>query len=106
MRDTSAHARGAFRSRPHHAARVDNGVARPGANAGLGAALPDLPRRVPARLEVLERLLVLEGVHALPEALVRIGGEPSPRDEALERLLHELLALAQHVEDPGREGEG
>src|SRR5690242_12927774 len=94
MLDASPHARRAFSCPPHHGAGVDDGVARSRTDAGFGAALPDLPRRVPARLEVLQRLLVLEGVHALPEAFVAIGDEPAPRDEPLERLLHELLALA------------
>src|SRR3954462_6057953 len=48
------------------------------------APLPHLPRRIPLGIEIVEALLVLEGVHAAPEPVVLVGGELALVDEALE----------------------
>src|SRR6185436_14286336 len=53
---------------------------------------PDPPRGLAAGFHVVELLLVLEGVHAGPEARVSIGQQLLLLDQASERLLHELFA--------------
>ena len=58
-----------------------------------------LPGRLAARVDVLQELPLLERVHAGPEAVVRVGDQLSLRGQPLERLLHEVLALADVVED-------
>src|SRR5690349_11981233 len=64
-----------------------------------GGVLPDLPHGPPVLVQLLERLAVLEGVHAAPEAVVRVAGQTSLLDEPLERFDHQLLALVEHVPD-------
>src|SRR5690349_2939164 len=62
-------------------------------------APPHLPRRAALGIERLERLQVLEGVDAAPEAGIGASLELLPLDEAAERLLHQLLAGLEIVED-------
>src|SRR6185436_14397346 len=66
---------------------------------------PDPPRGLAAGFHVVELLLVLEGVHAGPEARVSIGQELLLLDQATERLLHELFAGLHRLEDGPLEGE-
>src|SRR3954451_21236192 len=61
--------------------------------------LPDFPRDLPPRVEILEELLVLERIHAGPEAIVRVGEQPPGACQPLERLLDELLARPHPLED-------
>ena len=51
--------------------------------------VPDLPWRR-AQVQILEVLLVLEGVHRLPEPVVPQDGELALRDQALEGLLDQF----------------
>ena len=51
-----------------------------------------------ALVERVELLLVLDRVHRLPEALVGVGDQLFSLDQALEGLLHELLAGVDVVE--------
>src|SRR5690606_5543702 len=74
-------------------------VPSPAALPSASGALPDLPRCVVVLDQLLEPLLVLERVHALPEAVVAIRVQLALRDQTLERLVDELLALAKVVED-------
>src|SRR2546425_12655479 len=68
-------------------------------DSDAAGSLPDFPRRFPLRIEVVELLLILEGVPAGPETLVAIGQELLFRDEAPEGFLDELFALADVFED-------
>src|SRR4030095_1454275 len=54
--------------------------------------LPDLPGRVAPRLHLVEPLLVLESIHAGPEAGVAVAQQLLALDETRERLLDELLS--------------
>src|SRR5262245_28872226 len=67
--------------------------------------VPDLPRRMAPRIELLQPLTVLERVHRHPEAVVGIGDELAFPDEALEGLQHELLSVVDVLEDLLAEGE-
>ncbi len=60
---------------------------------------PDLPGRVAALDHVVERLLLLEGVHRHPEAVVPVGIEAVLLHQPGEALHHELLAFEEIVED-------
>jgi hypothetical protein len=75
----------------------------PGSRASLrpstASPLPERPGRVPRLVLGLEVLLVLEGVHRRPEPLVAVGEQQVLLDEALERLLDQLLPFADEVED-------
>src|SRR4051794_32206652 len=66
---------------------------------------PDLPRRLAARVHVVEELLLLERVHAQEEAIVLVSDQLLLLDQPLERFLDELLAGADHVEDRGPQDE-
>src|SRR5512134_620553 len=78
----------------------------PSSSACMRASgLPDLPGRLAARQQVLEALLVLEGVHARPEAVVGVSAQLALRDQAAERLDHQLLAGLDVVEDLAPEHE-
>src|SRR6267378_2665470 len=61
--------------------------------------LPHLPRDLTARVEVLEKLLVLERVQARPEAVIGIREQLARGGEAFERLLDQFLARPHPVED-------
>src|SRR5215472_4328666 len=61
--------------------------------------VPDLPGSVPLGVEVVEMLLVLEGVHASPEAIVLISDELLFGDEAPEWLVDEFFAFLQVLEN-------
>ena len=65
------------------------------------AVLPDHPRALAPGLHAVERDLVLEGVHRLPEAHVAVAAEQALLEQAREGLLHQLLALVHVVEDLG-----
>src|SRR5882672_2412867 len=87
---------------PRHKTR--NGPERRAPRGGsrrMGSAVraPHFPRRLAARVEILELLLVLERVHGGKEPVVTIRHQLLGRDQPLERLLHELLAVAQVVEN-------
>ena len=66
---------------------------------------PHLPRRPAAGRQRLQVVLVLQGVHRRPEALVRIGDQLAALDQALERLFDELFAVVDVVEDLAAEDE-
>jgi len=54
---------------------------------------PQLPRRIATRVNLVEMLLLLEGVHARPEAVVGIGEQLALLDEPTEWLLDQFLAF-------------
>src|SRR2546425_8934804 len=66
-------------------------------DSDAAGSLPDFPRRFPLRIEVVELLLILEGVHAGPETVVAIGQELLFRDERSEEHTSELQSLAYLV---------
>src|SRR5215831_13713908 len=68
------------------------------------ASLPDLPGSIALAVHVRELLVLLEGVHA-PEAVVPVSDELLLLDQAMERLLDQLLALFDVVEDLAPEDE-
>src|SRR6266704_4736008 len=70
---------------------------QPSAAAGGGG--PGGPGRVAAVVEGLEVLQVLQGVQGGPEALVAVGDQLAVSHQPLERLLHQVLPLADVVED-------
>src|SRR5262249_46191403 len=74
-------------------------------SVGSREALPNLPRRIAARVQVVEQLLVAEGVHALPETGGSVRDELSIGDQPLERLLHQLFSFLQIIENGALEGE-
>src|SRR4051794_7670724 len=51
------------------------------------ARVPELPRRGAALVQLLEALLVLQGVHRRPEALVALGEHLAVEHQARERLV-------------------
>src|SRR5206468_12699572 len=67
--------------------------------------LPYFPGRLAPRVQLFELLLVLERVHAAPVTLVLVGQQLLLCDQPLERLLDQLLARLDVVEDFGAEGE-
>src|ERR1700760_3767560 len=67
--------------------------------------LPDPPRWFAGRPEVVQLDHVLVGVHALPEALVPVGGELPVVRQALERLPLEDAVGGEVVERPGLHAE-
>src|SRR5262245_48846063 len=71
------------------ARRVPSGLGRP----------PDLPGCVAARAQILQHLPVLERVHRAPEARVLVRQQLALRDQPAERLLDEILAVLDVVED-------
>src|SRR5258708_7148515 len=64
-----------------------------------GLRLPHLPRDLAARIEVLEKLLVLERVQTRPETVVRVGEQLARGGEALERFRDQFLPGPHPVED-------
>ena len=70
----------------------------------IGPGLPDLPGTLPTDVHVVEQLLLPKGVHARPEAIVFVGEEPPLCGQPPERLLYELVAVVQVLEDPISEG--
>src|SRR5262245_15516551 len=62
---------------------------------------PHLPRRVSALQYRLQRLQVLVGVDAAPEPRMVACKQLAVGNQALERLLDEILARPQIVEDRG-----
>ena len=86
-------------SRPVRASRYEARFRRRRMTAPAACLVPDLPRRVAARVDVFELLAILEGVHRHPEAVVFVGGEPAFGHEALEWLTHQLFARPQVLED-------
>src|SRR6266511_151839 len=66
---------------------------------------PQRPRRPSALHERFEIVLVLERVERRPEAVVRIGDELAPLDQATEGLFDQILVLTQEVEDLATEYE-
>src|SRR5437764_14111042 len=63
------------------------------------SALPTHPGAVALRFHAVEGDLVLERVHGAPESVVPIHRKEALLDEPLERLLDELVALLDVVED-------
>src|SRR5262245_7139682 len=57
------------------------------------------PRHVAAVRHLLQQLPVSEGVHRPPEALIFVGHEMPARDQTLERLMYELFAVTNEIED-------
>src|SRR5579859_338946 len=60
---------------------------------------PDLPRRLAARVQLLELLLVLERVHWPVETLVTVGAELVGLDKPVKRLGDEFFSILEVVED-------
>src|SRR5262249_53265556 len=90
----------------------DSAASALGARAGVGLErtamllfVPDFPGGAAPGVDLLELLAILEGAHRHPEAVVLVGHEPALGDEPLERLAHQLLAVAEVVEDLGPEDE-
>src|SRR5258708_37392123 len=63
-----------------------------------GEATPDLPRCV-TLVELLQALLVLERIHALPETPGSMRQQGALVDQPLERRAHQLVAGLHIVED-------
>src|SRR5207302_7031651 len=82
-------------------ARRDADVPGPGALGDELARrpLPELPRGVSLGMQVVQHLLILEGVHTEPEAIVGMGHEVSFLHEPLEWLVEELLSVANVLKD-------
>src|SRR5512145_1847411 len=55
--------------------------------------LPDLPRGVSLGVQVVQHLLVLEGVHADPEAVVLVGRQVSFLCQPLEGLVEQVFSV-------------
>src|SRR6266850_5122258 len=64
-----------------------------------GLRFPHLPRNLAARVKVLEKLPVLECVHARPETIVGVRAQLSRCGEALEWLLDQFFPGSHPVED-------
>src|SRR5689334_25255233 len=64
-----------------------------------GIGLPERPRRSSRLPHLLEVLDVLEGVHRRPESVVLVGHQLVLLDQPPERLLDQLLARPDVVED-------
>src|SRR4029077_12773330 len=71
----------------------------------LGVALPDHPRAITLSLHAIERNLVLERFHRVPEAAITIRCQQAFFDEPCEWLDDELLAFSNVVEDLGAQRE-
>src|SRR5688500_5012412 len=105
MRVNSLPAAAAIRARSLSSRSASVGLSRvadegPGRGFSiLGSLSPDFPGRAAAGVDVFEQLALLEGVHAGPEAVVGIGDELPFGGQALERLLDEILAGADVIED-------
>src|SRR5438309_1474018 len=93
----------AFRVADHPLHLTNRGRSIRGA-ASVGG-VPDGPRSLAASVHLVERLLVLEGVHRCPEPGVAVGAQLLQPDETLEGLLDELFAFLDVVEDLALEGE-
>src|SRR3954463_1306760 len=78
---------------------VSGGPPKPSVRIVGASALPASPGRAACGIQALERLHVLERVHRRPEARVPVGQELAVRDQPLERLLDQLVAWLQVVED-------
>ena len=63
------------------------------------SGLPYLPRSPTFRVKLIELHLVFKRVHGREEALVRIRQELLPRNQTLEGLNHEFLAIMDMIED-------
>src|SRR2546425_367435 len=72
---------------------------------GAPRRAPHRPRHLAARVQIVELLFVLEGVHAGPEASVLVREESVPLDQPAEGCLDELLARVHHIEDVSPEDE-
>src|SRR3954447_6085203 len=72
---------------------------------GPSVRLPDLPRRIPALQKRLQVVLVLEGVHGCPEALVAISHRLLALDHAIQGAAYEVIAVAEVIEDRTLENE-
>ena len=72
---------------------------------GLAVGRPQLPRRLPALLQALEPLLLLQRVHRRPEAVVAVREQLVGRGQPVERLLDEVLTGVQLVEELGAHDE-
>src|SRR6187549_50131 len=66
---------------------------------------PDFPRRRALGEHLVEVGALLEGVHAGPEAVIRIGVQLALLDEPAERLLHQFFAVLHVIEDAVLEDE-
>src|ERR1051325_5197565 len=71
---------------------------RGGKRDALGVGTPNFPRRPALRVQLVEVLFVLEGIHRGGESIVRIREELVGLDEAFERLLYQLFAGTHVVE--------
>src|SRR5215470_10061158 len=67
--------------------------------------LPNGPRGLAAGTHVIERLFVLQCVHARPKSAMPIRSQLLQTNQSLEGLFDELLALLEIVEDLPLEGE-
>src|SRR5688572_2152572 len=63
--------------------------------------IPDLPRGGAVLVQRLEALLVLERVHRRPEAVVTLGQDLLVLHEPRERLVDQVLARSDVVDDLG-----
>src|SRR5690606_13434758 len=70
-----------------------------GISRSIRSLPPEHPRAVALRFHAVERDLVLERIHRLPEAVVPIGHQPLLLDQSCEGFLDELFALVDVVED-------
>src|SRR5262245_49490235 len=72
---------------------------RGGSSSASRSAGPDFePRRRAFGAQAVELERVLEGVHAVPEALVSVGVQLSGRRQVLERTLFEHIVATDEVE--------
>src|SRR6266849_2936330 len=71
----------------------------------IAVGLPHFPRRSAGCTKTLQLLLVFEGVHACPEAVVRIANQLLLCYESVERLDYELLFVVDVLENLLFEGE-
>src|SRR5256885_2452188 len=67
--------------------------------------IPDGPRRLTTGVHIIERLFVLERVHARPKARVLICKEPVLFDQATEGRVYKLITRLHDVEDVSPEDE-
>ena len=59
----------------------------------------DAPRRLAAFHHFLEHLPISERIHRPPESIVLVGHQTPLLDQAIERLEHQLFAVADVIED-------
>src|SRR4051794_9780407 len=65
----------------------------------LGPAVPDFPGNLASRDDILQLLLLFVGVHTGPEAVVDKTCQLALFDQALKRLIDQLLARSNTVEN-------